>query len=299
MKGWLQMRLGELRALGQGILRVRETSLETHAYEEIKAAIGCLTAAPIPRVIHQIWLGPKRPPWYTMETCRMTNPDWLYVVWTEDNLPPMVNRRVFDAFGRTYCGKADILRYEVLFRFGGVYVDADQLCLRSFDDLLGAEDAFFAGYQYFGNPDLDDDRRGSTVISNAVIGASAAHPIIEQVISDIGASPPEAKAPPWLTVGPRALTKAIEKTPVRAVVHPFYAFYPYHYTEEIPTHPDDMLKVRHYGSHSVSLWGSTLDNYGRCRRRPSRDGGSLFEGREVPAKFAERHPALKPVIYHG
>lgn len=134
----------------------------------------------------------------------------------------------------------------MLFRFGGVYVDADQLCLRSFDDLLGPDDSFFAGYQNLGNSHLDDRGRGTPLIANAVLGASPRHPIIERVISGIGESPLKREDPPWLTVGPRALTKAIEKTPVRAVVHPFHAFYPYHFTEEIPAHPDDMLKAIHY-----------------------------------------------------
>ena len=111
------------------------------SYEEIESAVRRMAPALIPRVIHQIWLGPAQAPRYTMETCRLANPGWLHVVWTDENLPPMVNRKVFDAFGAAYHAKADVLRYEVLFRFGGVYVDADQLCLRSFDDLLGSDAA--------------------------------------------------------------------------------------------------------------------------------------------------------------
>lgn len=289
--------LRRVRALGLRFTGPHRWAFSIDSYEEIEGAVRQMPAAPIPRVIHQIWLGPERPPWYTMETCRLENPGWLHVVWTDENLPPMVNRKVFDAFGTAYHAKADVLRYEVLSRYGGVYVDADQLCLRSFDDLLGQGDAFFAGYQNLGNPDLDDERRRATLIANAVVGAAPRHPIIERVIRDVGTST-EAKGPPWVTVGPAALTKAIEETPARAVVHPFHEFYPYHFTEHIPASPSDMLKAIHYGSHSVSLWGTTLGNYARCRRPgPRREG--MTEAGEVTTEFAERHRALAATVYYG
>ncbi len=292
-RGYLQ----RFRELGLRLTGPRPWTFGIVSYEEIEGAVRQMTAAPIPRVVHQIWLGPEPPPWYTMDSCRLATPGWLHAVWTDDNLPPMVNRKVFDAFGTAYYSKADVLRYEVLFRFGGVYVDADQLCLRSFDDLLGPDDAFFAGYQNLGNPDLDDERRRATLIANAVVGASPRHPIIERVIRDIGAST-EVKGPPWRTVGPAALTKAIEDTPARAVVHPFHEFYPYHFTEDIPASPDDMLKAIHYRSHSVSLWGTTLGSYARCRR-PDRRREEMPGPKEVTAEFAERHPALAATVYHG
>lgn len=289
--------LRRVRALGFRLTGPRRWVFNIDSCEKLECAIRQMPAAPIPRVIHQIWLGPEPPPWYTMETCRQANPAWLHVVWTDDNLPPMVNRKAFDAFDTSYHAQADVLRYEILFRFGGVYVDADQLCLRSFDDLLGPDDAFFAGYQNLGNPDLDDERRRATLIANAVVGASPCHPILERVIRDIGAST-EEKGPPWRTVGPAALTKAIEEAPVRAVVHPFHEFYPYHFTEDIPASPDDMMKAIHYRSHSVSLWGTTLGNYARCRR-PGRRREEMPGPKEVTIEFAERHPALAATVYHG
>lgn len=272
------------------------------SYGQIEASIGCLPAAPIPRVLHQIWLGPARPPLETMASCRQANQHWQYVLWTEDNLPPLVNRAVFDACGSTWHAKADVLRYEVLSRFGGVYVDADQLCLRGFDDLLGSDDTFFAGYQNLGNPDLDEERRATRLIANAVIGASPRHPVLKRVIDDIrdtSAISRDAREQAWRRVGPAALTRAIEAVPSRAVIHPFHEFYPYHFKESIPRNPERMLKATHYRSHSVSLWGTTLRRYGRLRRLPGLPAGHSFRHNGVPADFAARHPKLKPLVYHG
>lgn len=277
-------------------LILRRRPLPVLSCRDIETAIGRLPEARIPRVIHQIWLGPRRPPLETMESCRLAHPGWLYVLWTEDNLPPLRNREAFDRFGTAYHAKADIVRYELLHRFGGVYVDADQLSLRGFDDLLGPDDTFFAGYQNLHNPDLDDERRRTPLIANAVVGASPRHPIIERVIRDIADSTPEAQRTPWSSVGPGALTRAIEGTSARAVVHPFHEFYPYHFTEKIPASASDMLKAIHYRSHSVSLWGTTLRRYGRFRRFPLvKTGGGK---RTVPPEFAARYPKLAATVYH-
>jgi hypothetical protein len=273
--------------------------LQVLSCQEIERAVGRLSAAPIPRVVHQIWLGPKRPPLETMESCRQANPGWLHVLWTEDNLPPLRNRVAFDALGTAYHGKADVLRYELLHRFGGVYVDADQLCLRGFDDLLGPGVSFFAGYQNLGNPELDDERRRTALVANGVLGASPRHPVLERVIRDIGQSRADERRPPWLSVGPAALTRAIEETPSRAVVHPFHEFYPYHFTEDIPANPDDMLKAIHYRSHSVSLWGTTLGRYGTFRRLLGLKPGGVSGKRAVPPGFVERHPRLPATVLHA
>ena len=33
-------------------------------------------------------------------------------------------------------GKADILRWEILYKYGGVFVDADSICIEPFDKLI-------------------------------------------------------------------------------------------------------------------------------------------------------------------
>lgn len=289
--------LDSVRSILHFVPRLLTRRLSTLPAGEIESIVGRLPAAPIPRVLHQIWLGPKRPPLETMASCRLMNPDWQYVLWTEDNLPPMINRRLFDGFGGSYEGQADVLRYEVLFRFGGVYVDADQLCLRGFGDLVGGA-AFFAGYQHFGNPELDDEERSNRLVANAVIGAAARHPIIERIIHSIADAPVDPRQPPWQSVGPVAVTRVLERIDgVPAVIHPFHGFYPYHYTERIPATPDRMLKAIHYRSHSVSLWGTTLGRYRRWRRMPHVEPGWAPERFVVPADFAAAHPILEPTVY--
>jgi mannosyltransferase OCH1-like enzyme len=86
----------------------------------------------IPRIIHQIWLGPLTPPSKALDSWKKKHPNWEYRLWTEDNLPNLKNQHAFDV-SDNYPQKADILRYELLEQFGGVYVDADVHCIKPVD----------------------------------------------------------------------------------------------------------------------------------------------------------------------
>ena len=90
----------------------------------------------LPKIIHQIWLGDIEPPYSFMKSVKDNHPDYDYRLWTDDNLPhPLFNQDLFDK-ARYYPEKADILRYELLYRFGGLYIDADIICLKPLNDLL-------------------------------------------------------------------------------------------------------------------------------------------------------------------
>lgn len=65
-----------------------------------------------------------------MTTWPEKHPSWEYKIWTDENLPEIRNRALFDAFRGIYHAQADVLRYEILFQFGGVYADADSECLQ-------------------------------------------------------------------------------------------------------------------------------------------------------------------------
>ena len=85
---------------------------------------------PIPKIIHQIWLGPHKPP-FSMDSWKNKYcsrfPDWKYKLWTEYEI-----RRQLDLINLSYYqkdprwdAKSDIARYEILYRFGGMYIDSD------------------------------------------------------------------------------------------------------------------------------------------------------------------------------
>ena len=117
----------------------------------------------IPKIIHQMWLGDDEPPQLWLDTLRNQNPGWEHRLWTDDNLPELQNRAEFDAT-IDLTQRSDLLRYEILFRHGGVYVDADCICLQPLDDLLVGD--FFAGY--------DNQKAYPNRAATGVIGCTSA-----------------------------------------------------------------------------------------------------------------------------
>ena len=74
----------------------------------------------IPRVFHQIWLGPKPLPEAFARYQRTwvdCHPSWEFRLWTEENLPEDLRRpEVYERL-RVPAERADLLRLELLWRF--------------------------------------------------------------------------------------------------------------------------------------------------------------------------------------
>lgn len=129
----------------------------------------------IPRIFHQIWVGPNPMPEefhaYT-ESWKTHHPDWEMRLWTEDNLPEGLRRpEVYERL-RMPAERSDILRLDLLWRFGGVYLDTDFECRRSIEPLVADLD-FFAALLKPGR------------VNNAIIGAVPEHPILDRALNDI------------------------------------------------------------------------------------------------------------------
>lgn len=130
---------------------------------------------PIPHVFHQIWVGsdpfPKEYERY-QRTWRKHNRGWEIRLWTEDDLPPDLRRReAYDRL-RQPAERSDILRLELLHRFGGVYLDTDFECRRPLEPLLAGVDFFVAN--------LKPGR-----VNNAIIGSVPGHPLLERAIAEV------------------------------------------------------------------------------------------------------------------
>jgi mannosyltransferase OCH1-like enzyme len=129
----------------------------------------------MPRIFHQIWLGPNPLPKafaaYQQSWLRH-HPDWELRLWTEGNLPKPLRRPEAAERLRIPAERANILRLEVVWRFGGVYVDTDLECLRSIEPLIEDTDFFTV-------------LRGSGVADNYFFGAVPGHPILDRGLDEI------------------------------------------------------------------------------------------------------------------
>jgi hypothetical protein len=92
----------------------------------------------IPKIIHQIWVGgqpmPARLNQYR-QSWATHHPGWEIRLWTDANRPKLQNESLW-ATAPHPAAKSDLLRYELLRQFGGLYVDVDFECLRNVEPLL-------------------------------------------------------------------------------------------------------------------------------------------------------------------
>lgn len=183
----------------------------------------------IPKIIHQIWIGSYLPEQYLefSKTWQEKHPDWEYKLWTDKEIENenLINRKLYNRV-ENLGAKADILRCEILFKYGGVYADTDFICLKPFDDLVNRLDFICGIHDHF-----------KFVIPNSIIGGRKEHPIFNEAIKlmkEVNVDNNLMKDNNYLmnTIGPGLLTKAIMKILNddnlcgKSVVFPSTYFYP-------------------------------------------------------------------------
>jgi mannosyltransferase OCH1-like enzyme len=200
---------------------------------------------PIPRTIHQIWIGSKPPPMRWTETWKVTHPDWDYRLWGEKELDELGirNRELYDEYvadGRLP-GAADLARVEILVQHGGVYVDADMSCRTPLHDapfLVGEMFAVRSPHAY--------DR-----ITNAVLGCTAGHPAM--VAYHRALDSVTERYPIWEHVGAGLLTPLVTGRDDVTIL-PSGSFLP----TTMHDTPGPSYHGVVYGEHH---WGSTRNRY--------------------------------------
>lgn len=150
----------------------------------------------IPKELHFIWVGPHELPQRYLDnitTWHQANPDYNITLWVdrERNIPySYINVKDIETIGlklkrrynksATFAEKSNIIRYEVLNNYGGIYSDIDVVCHKSFDPLVNAYE-FFIGMEDVW-PMVENHYLKTC---NAVVGSKPHHPIWPTVIKKI------------------------------------------------------------------------------------------------------------------
>lgn len=204
----------------------------------------------IPKIIHQIWIGPKKMPSKYMDTWKEKNPEWTYMRWTDELIKEHYpngfrNQKHIDEI-EEWAGKADIMRYEILYDFGGFYADADSICVESLDDFLLENDCF-AGFE--------NEKIREGLIANGYIGSTKENGLMEILIDKLSKTESVSQKTTgkmaWENVGPLFFTQTIIDENYPISVYPSYLFIPEHYSG-----------VKYEGTGKVyarQLWGSTQE----------------------------------------
>jgi len=178
----------------------------------------------IPRIFHQVWINdssPELPDEYRRYRDRWLelHPGWEYRLWNRDNLDFVQRRADLMSQCAHYAQMADVLRLEVLFQHGGVYLDTDFEPLRPIDAIVGGD----AGHVF-----CSED---GAHISTGLIGARPRSPLIARLLD---ALPKRLGGQPVnVETGPSFVTRQLlaEGFDADVRVAPSRWFYPYGWDE--------------------------------------------------------------------
>ncbi len=153
----------------------------------------------IPKKIHQIWIGPKKRPDIWMDGVKKFANDfgYEYVLWDDQKVSEinLINREWFNK-EQTYHGKCDILRYEILYQQGGIYIDADMAIVNSTKlEILIKEFNRDSGFGF----EIDNQ-----LVCNAVILAIKGSKFMLKCIEEIPKR--NFNLLPWQSTGPQLIT---------------------------------------------------------------------------------------------
>ena len=205
----------------------------------------------IPKILHQIWIGPKEAPASLMKTWKDKHPDFEYVLWNEEEIRNRLTLRCHEKINMIseINGKADIIRWEILHQYGGYFVDADSMCIEPFDE-------FFEGKTAFATYENENVRAG--LIATGTMGFIPKHPLCDDIIKWILSDESDElikKTRAWFSVGPALLTKMLETGKYPDVsIYPSHCFLPIHFTGSAPY--EGHKKV--YGHQE---WGTAKQSY--------------------------------------
>ena len=201
----------------------------------------------IPRVIHQVWIGPKPAPRQWMDGWESRHPGWQYTLWDAERITGMglAHRGLWDAYCRDgrWCGAVNVARVDILAQFGGVYVDSDMECVTPLEGAPFLRSGMFACWS----------PNNSARVTNAVLGCTPGHPGIleyQRLLGDVDVTDVH---PSWVKTGAGILTPIMTSRDDVEIL-PSGAFLPTRMNGRPGPGYDGIV----YGSHQ---WGTTHDRY--------------------------------------
>lgn len=233
-----------------------------------------MAASKFPKRMGHIWIGPKPAPIHWMNTWPEKHPKWDYRVYDNaflQEFPFRTRRLINEYFWRgEYAGVQDLMRYEILYEFGGFMADADAVCLHPIDKLVTKKGA----YTVYDRP--QEAHRGVSPF----LACEPGNPLVGEVIDRLVELEPWELRKPFHSTGNLFLMRLIrEWGEDKLTIFPSHYFIPWHHTdpEKVYDGPDTV--------YAEQKWGSATYGYNRGEG----EGEEALSRNEV----AERAAALR------
>jgi FkbM family methyltransferase len=178
----------------------------------------------IPKVIH--FTIPENPVAEQIDAIRIARDllhGWTINVWQDpidtrglllENYYPKANS------GAQY---ADLLRLDIIYKYGGIYLDSDIIIKKDLTPLLTLDNFFCS--------------ENGTALTNAAFGAKPKSQLIFRLINALLEHEPDWSAPPNESTGPKLFSRTL-RWDASAAILPRETFYPYNWNEpeKAPSH---------------------------------------------------------------
>lgn len=146
--------------------------------------------AEIPKIIHQIWSGIDEPlPAHFKElgeTWKRDYPEWEYEFWDNDRMNQFIQdfypqyQEAYNKFPHNI-QRWDAVRYLILDKMGGIYVDFDYESIKPLNEVLKEKTCCFASEPI---EHLAIFER-NTYINNALMASAPEHPFMNEIIQKV------------------------------------------------------------------------------------------------------------------
>jgi FkbM family methyltransferase len=151
-----------------------------------------------------------------IEIAKTLHPEWQVHVWQDPLDTTGFLLAHYHKEASNGAQLADLIRLDLIYRYGGIYLDSDVRMIRSLDSLCGNENFFCSQDGYY--------------LTNAVFGASKHSPAVRALIDDLLDQEPDWSQPASVTTGPLFFRRVLQWR-ADITLLPRETFYPYNFDE--------------------------------------------------------------------
>lgn len=210
----------------------------------------------IPLIIHQTWKTKniKEPKFIKgVESWKKLNPEFEHILYDDKDCLNFITKQ-YPEYREFYeslelpVQKADIFRYLIIHKYGGIYTDIDTLCLKNIQTVL--DSPMIVGIEY-----LPEFNKGKTQYNQWFFGSVPNNPIFIKTVEEI------IKRKKKLDFWGASIVLTLDSRPINKSEETYWLTGPYVFSDLVTKIPKDSIHI-----YNRCTFGS-YDNRPECREK--------------------------------